>query len=92
MATGSRKIEKVAVTTYVEKESTDVVLVLSQEEASFLFDVSARTGGCPKKSRRRLMDNIQGALIQAGFKYGYWDTSDFEKGENFGSLRLKSET
>jgi hypothetical protein len=55
----------------------EYTLVLSQEEAEVIRDISYKVGGYPSETRRGLVDAIRSALHGAGIGYDY-GTSDME--------------
>jgi hypothetical protein len=49
----------------------EYTLVLSQEEAEAIRDISYKVGGYPSETRRGLFDAIRSALHGAGMGYDY---------------------
>lgn len=49
--------------------SKDITLLLTQEEAQFLYDVLCNIGGDPEKSRRRYANTIIEGLVANGIRW-----------------------
>ncbi len=59
-------------------EPKDITLLLTPEEAQFLYDVMCRIGGDPEKSRKRYADTIIEGLKANGIK-GWNPPDDIDK-------------
>jgi hypothetical protein len=84
---------KCLVTVTVPKEVPGVQLTLSQEEATFLFDLCSNVGGHPTKSRRAYADRIGTALRYAGTARGPRDgerTMDVDQAPHQGAIYFKT--
>lgn len=63
---------------------TTYTLEIDAKEARFLRDVTGQIGGCPCGSRRRIADDLSGALDNVGVRHEYVGDIDDSRGNGRG--------
>jgi hypothetical protein len=74
MASGKREVRVAEETVVVKKQTSVIVLELTENEAKFLQFLTMHIGGVPNKTPRKYSDRISNALTQAGVALpGYYE-------------------